>query len=847
MPKMRSLAIFLFLFLAVPGSGQLAWDGLPMSTRLELATLVLFVVFFASNQIRNRMKELLSQKAWVGSLKPVLLVLTVVKFGTFALLPLSDGFESCYRSLYYPIDNPTACEKSYELPIRPNGQFQNKSISRVDRVIDFGINPYDWSLPFVNDWRIQRLWLTRPPFSSSFDSLIENNSSEIRYLPILAIGEMSATNGNQKIEVSEYTHQYLSLLPITPGTSDFRLKYEYRDDELSIPPDTAPEPRGPYALLKVGVPSSIREIFDFATVNIGVRSTERIEGQAPASLSLTDRTGKVLYAAPYQGVDEISVPASSLELAPLTLSTSLNGVSQVLGSFQFSTQEPFGLQVSNQANESVGQELRMWLDSERDAFGAVEPSARKKISIPLSLLLRFIDFLSALIVVGLLVILISVVKRSLLTMVLLAIAGWIAVNPLNDFIPKILGGGRELVVPYMLIGILIIALQSKLKQHSFATFAPLAAVLAYEKVFDHLKFNHDDQGANWWGKLLFFWRDSDWFATNGFARIIFDTGSLQGGEDVFWFQGGPRYWAFVSRLLLGENDVLIGLIMTSFGFLSVIYLGTRIADLKPTRLRLISMFIVLFIGFIFQGDQLITAFAFVGSSEHPSWVVVFALTGYLLGRQCENRTWLLVTMSALLGFLINMRPNQIFLLSALFFLLLNVADRSDLAISIKRYGWMLSTFALTASLSLLHNIYYGGSFVPFAGNASINYAFEWSNLLGGKEASSTFTLLWTQFRTMLYWRGTPDPNLAITFWGSQLFWVLIVVSRLKSRSLRRRENLVLLLPFTYILPMLKYQTSSYYPRHLVIASLTFLCGALLAWAVRSTDKQTKSETHEALK
>ena len=37
---MKSLALLVFLFLVVPGSGQLVWDGLPLSTRAELAPVI---------------------------------------------------------------------------------------------------------------------------------------------------------------------------------------------------------------------------------------------------------------------------------------------------------------------------------------------------------------------------------------------------------------------------------------------------------------------------------------------------------------------------------------------------------------------------------------------------------------------------------------------------------------------------------------------------------------------------------------------------------------------------------------------------------------------------------------
>jgi hypothetical protein len=250
------------------------------------------------------------------------------------------------------------------------------------------------------------------------------------------------------------------------------------------------------------------------------------------------------------------------------------------------------------------------------------------------------------------------------------------------------------------------------------------------------------------------------------------------------------------------------------------------------------MFAVLFGGFLFQGDQLMTAFAFVGSSEHPSWIVTFALTGYLLKRQGEARTWLLVTISAVLAILIQMRPNQIFLLLTLFGLVLTVVDGREAATRVRIQGWMLATFVCIAGLSLLHNVFYGGKVVPFTGNASINYAFEWTDLMSDEGAWGALMTVWTQLRAFLYWQGSPDPNLAIFFWGAQAIWMSVVAAKLRGRILLRKESVYLLLPFTYVLPMLKYQVTSYYPRHLVIGNLAFLVAALLAWANESSTTQT---------
>ncbi|MGA1699480.1 MAG: hypothetical protein ACO4AZ_11460, partial [Ilumatobacteraceae bacterium] len=61
---MKFLTVLVFLFLVVPGSGQLRWDGLPLSTRLEFATLALFTIAVLNRDIRRNVRKWLSTKAW---------------------------------------------------------------------------------------------------------------------------------------------------------------------------------------------------------------------------------------------------------------------------------------------------------------------------------------------------------------------------------------------------------------------------------------------------------------------------------------------------------------------------------------------------------------------------------------------------------------------------------------------------------------------------------------------------------------------------------------------------------------------------------------------------------------
>ena len=229
---MKSLAFLVFLFLVVPGSGQLVWDGLPLSTRAELVALVLFVVVFFSRELRATLRGLLSPLPHKGVVTWLLVGLTFVKFFSFAGSPMSAGFESCYRSLYRPLPDVNACEKSFDAPFLRARGLPSTNSTRVDRAVDFGVAPYDWSLPFMNDYpRLGALWLSRFPFSAVYSARVDGVEAS-RVLPVLGIGEVSVTvNGDPVVRSEDYSREFVVAVPLAAGANDLVVGYEYRDDE----------------------------------------------------------------------------------------------------------------------------------------------------------------------------------------------------------------------------------------------------------------------------------------------------------------------------------------------------------------------------------------------------------------------------------------------------------------------------------------------------------------------------------------------------------------------------------------------------------------------------------------
>ena len=77
--------------------------------------------------------------------------------------------------------------------------------------------------------------------------------------------------------------------------------------------------------------------------------------------------------------------------------------------------------------------------------------------------------------------------------------------------------------------------------------------------------------APWWGFQLFRGRDSDWFVAQGYGRRIFIDASLNGGENLFYFQPATRYLVFIQHILFGENDVLLGVLMGVSALTAVVF------------------------------------------------------------------------------------------------------------------------------------------------------------------------------------------------------------------------------------------------------------------------------------
>ena len=210
--------------------------------------------------------------------------------------------------------------------------------------------------------------------------------------------------------------------------------------------------------------------------------------------------------------------------------------------------------------------------------------------------------------------------------------------------------------------------------------------------------------APWWGFQLFRGRDSDWFVAQGYGRRIFIDASLNGGENLFYFQPATRYLVFIQHLLFGENDVLLGVLMGVSALTAAVFTARQaLKHFSGSREQhLTTLFIVAC--FVMFTEQIFFSFAIAPSSEYPTWILIFVTFGVILRGSISQPVAIIATIMAALT--AQFRPNQAF--GALFLFLLiqsELGTGENLKRILDRFQ-LLIVFATTMSLCLIHNLYY---------------------------------------------------------------------------------------------------------------------------------------------
>ena len=121
----------------------------------------------------------------------------------------------------------------------------------------------------------------------------------------------------------------------------------------------------------------------------------------------------------------------------------------------------------------------------------------------------------------------------------------------------------------------------------------------------------------------------DWLTYESQARSILDTWSLQGGEDVFYYQPLWRYVRFAQHLLLGDGDALILAAEFTLLTFSIIWMLRRFHRPRSRPSTVVTATVGILM--LTVACSAVGAFGFLhlGASESMAWVMLPALVAAL--------------------------------------------------------------------------------------------------------------------------------------------------------------------------------------------------------------------------
>jgi hypothetical protein len=301
----------------------------------------------------------------------------------------------------------------------------------------------------------------------------------------------------------------------------------------------------------------------------------------------------------------------------------------------------------------------------------------------------------------------------------------------------------------------------------------------------------------------------DWLTYESLARSILDTGSLHGGEDVFYYQPLFRYVRFAEHYVLGDGDALVltwGIAALSWGLLwaCAVVLGRR--RRRPGAIVLLALTGLLWL--LLATSRTVLDLIHLGVSEYPTWIAL-PLFVPLLFVSSAARAWLLGAGLLALSLLTRTNHLPAVLVTLALFLWRGWQIRPRAAIAA---GVLFGAIAL---LPALHNSYYGNRLVLLTTSAGIpeNLVLPPARLADLARDAEVRSRLWTQLARMLYVVDAPDRIFEVAVRGLQVLWVGAVGAWAITRRPRFPVALLLAVPAAYLVPHVFYQATHGYPRH----------------------------------
>ena len=356
-----------------------------------------------------------------------------------------------------------------------------------------------------------------------------------------------------------------------------------------------------------------------------------------------------------------------------------------------------------------------------------------------------------------------------------------------------------------------------------------------------------------WGNSLLRLSGDDWTAYQVFARQILAERSLRAGEDVFYFQPGYRYLLAGQRMIFGSSDLLPGILVAGLMIGAMTYLIVSVSRLHlPPILRLACALVSASLILFATSDYLIRHAA-LGLSEPSAWLGIFIALALIANNSCRTLGPSLsqvATITAILGVVVVVRPNYLppilGLLATITLLMMQQSSHQRF----RSFFVLLSSFLALICLVLAHNVWFGSAWTIVPAGANTVYDFPPRRLI---EIFSN-PLVRTEFVQKLV--GFLGVNLeqqtsvlaALPIFGMFAGWCLMAGTT--KRSFNRLGFLFIGWPLLFLPPMAMFDTSVYYPRHILGLPLSLavvvLSGTLQMQVLQKKPEITKVQKRKPM-
>ena len=455
--------------------------------------------------------------------------------------------------------------------------------------------------------------------------------------------------------------------------------------------------------------------------------------------------------------------------------------------------------------------------------GAVQPDRRAEAEGPLyavgpgrgwTVLAVAVDAAFVLLGLALVAVIVSAARRSrafIVVAVLVGFAAWVLADERWGF-----GPAAVPIAPTVLAFLVVVLLLAYRRVEDLLLLGiPAAILLAAERVLASpaaFTWSIPDVHA-----VLFRTRGDDWLTYQSFARAILEHGSLQGGENVFYFQPGFRYWAFASHALSGDGDAFPAIAGLAL-FLTAVLCATRWSVGRARRGRALPrgdgqlvVGIALVALIVLGTSPPIVGHIQVGLSEFATWIMIPVILLLLFTRSTWPR-W--IAGSAMLAGIAVVRPNQG--IAAVFLMAVFVVWQ--LRREPRRVAVCTAVFVGVLLLPALHNLWYGGELVLLSTNASTARDLPLERLVDVFSDGAVRSVLRDKASGLAYLtpRFERDTALGLAILTLQVAWLTTLVRAISRRAAVPWHCWCLLAwPLTFAIPYISYDVFNYYPRHLI--------------------------------